>query len=127
VNPRDGAGPVAVVGDEPREAKRVEEPARSKPNLRKKQRTPAPLSEPLKVAEFWKSRHRSETVRLTIGRYNDHVVVDVRVYLVARDGRMSPSKAGVCLAVTRLPELKAMIDKAVRKAVQLGLLDEGRP
>jgi hypothetical protein len=43
-------------------------------------------------------------------------------------GTLAPTKKGVCIDVLRLPELANAINRALAKAVELGLLEvEGGP
>jgi hypothetical protein len=80
------------------------------------------LAEPLKIAEFWKARN-GNSVRVILCTYEGHNIVDVRVYFVAADGKMQPTRKGLALSVRRLPELADAIGKAVVKARELGLID----
>jgi hypothetical protein len=60
---------------------------------------------------------------VTLCTYEGHNIVDVRLYFVADDGRMLPTRRGLALSVLRLPELADAIGKAVVKARELGLID----
>jgi hypothetical protein len=83
-----------------------------------------PMVEPIKIGEFWKNR-RGELVRVTLCSYEDHNLIDIRVHYTAKDGTLQPCRKGLTLAVGKLPELTAALRKAVAKAAELGLLDEG--
>jgi hypothetical protein len=85
------------------------------------------LPEPVKVAELWKNR-RGETIRATLVTYEGRNCFDLRQHFTAHDGRMQPTKKGITVAVLRLPELAAAVNKAVSTARDLGLIDdEGEP
>jgi hypothetical protein len=91
-------------------------------------RTPArgraTLPEPVKVAEFWKNR-RGESIRVTLETYEGRNLVDVRQCRTGDDGKMLMTKRGISLSVLRLPELARAINKALQKAIELGLVDAG--
>ena len=80
------------------------------------------LAEPVKVAEFWKNR-KGESIRATLVTYEGRNCFDLRQHFVAHDGRMQPTKKGITVAVLRLPELAAAVNKAVSVARDLGLID----
>jgi Transcriptional Coactivator p15 (PC4) len=80
------------------------------------------LAEPVSIAEFWANRS-GQSLRVQIGPYGGRAVIDIRKYTSGADGRLHPTKIGVCLVVRRLPELAAAINKALTKARELGLLD----
>ena len=81
------------------------------------------LAEPVKVAEFWKNR-KGESIRATLVTYEGRNCFDLRQHFTAHDGRMRPTKKGITVAVLRLPELAAAVNKAVTVARDLGLIDE---
>jgi hypothetical protein len=85
------------------------------------------LLEPVKVAEFWKNR-RGESIRATLVCYEGRNCFDLRQHFTAHDGKMQPTRKGINIAVLRLPELANAINRALAKAVELGLLEvEGGP
>jgi hypothetical protein len=81
-----------------------------------------PLAEPIKWS-LWRNRARNEEVRVTLCRFNDRPIGDVRIFFTTTDGRMQASKKGVAVDISRLPALADMLAKAVAKARELGLLD----
>ena len=82
------------------------------------------LAEPVKVAEFWKNR-KGESIRATLVTYEGRNCFDLRQHFTAHDGRMQPTKKGITVAVLRLPELAAAVNKAVSVARDLGLIEDG--
>jgi hypothetical protein len=84
-------------------------------------RTPK-LSEPIIVSEFWATRN-GQSVRVQLREFEGRALVDVRRYFTNKEGVLQPTKKGISLAITRLPDLAAAINKAQRKAIELGLLD----
>jgi hypothetical protein len=56
--------------------------------------------------------------------YRDHNLVDIRKHAMNGSGQLVPTPKGIALKITRLPDLAKAIDKAVRKARELGLLTD---
>ena len=81
------------------------------------------LSEPIKVAEFWKNR-KGDTIRITLESYEGHDLASVRQFFTTTDGKLAPTKKGVSIAIARLPYLADAIMKALAKARELGLVAE---
>jgi hypothetical protein len=86
-----------------------------------------PLLAPVEIAKFWKSRDRSEHVRIEISEYKNHCLINVRVWQTGTDGCDRPTVKGIALSVRKLPELHAGITKALAKAHELGLLEKPQP
>jgi Transcriptional Coactivator p15 (PC4) len=80
-----------------------------------------PLTEPVIVAEFWANR-RGESVRIQLREFEGLALVDLRRHYTNADGKMAPTKKGISIAVTRLPDLNRAVAKALQKARELGLL-----
>jgi hypothetical protein len=80
------------------------------------------LSEPVKVAQFWKNR-KGETIRAMLVTYEGRNCFDLRQCFTAHDGKMQPTKKGITVAVLRLLELAAAVNKAVSMARDLGLIE----
>jgi Transcriptional Coactivator p15 (PC4) len=82
------------------------------------------LDAPIPVAKFWKSaRDRTRHIRVELSEYKGHPLVSVRVWQTGSDGCDRPSKQGIALAVRKLPELAAALNRALTRAQALGLLD----
>jgi hypothetical protein len=81
----------------------------------------APLSEP--IAKFWKSRNRTEHVRVELSEYEGHPLINVRIWQTGSDGIDRPTVKGIALGIRKLPELARALAKAEAKALELGLLD----
>ena len=75
----------------------------------------AALPEPIVAAEFWANR-RGESVRVQLREFEGAALVDVRKHYTGADGKLQPTKKGLSLAIRRLPELAAAINKALAKA-----------
>jgi Transcriptional Coactivator p15 (PC4) len=82
------------------------------------------LPEPVEVAKFWKNR-KGDAVIVTLKEYGGKIIVDVRSNFTTKDGKFHPTSKGLALVVLRLPELAAAVNKALAKAKELGLLDDG--
>jgi hypothetical protein len=80
-----------------------------------------PLTEPIIVAEFWANR-RGESIRIQLREFEGLALIDVRKHYTGADGKMAPTKKGISIAVTRLPDLNRAVAKALQKARELGLL-----
>ncbi len=84
------------------------------------------LPEPVVISEFWANRH-GESVRVQLREYEGRALVDVRKHFTATDGKLQPTKKGLSIAIARLPDLAGAINKALSKAIELGLIaDKGR-
>ncbi len=82
------------------------------------------LSEPVEIAKFWKSRNRTEHVRVDLAEYQGHPLINVRVWQTGSDGSDRPTTKGIAMAVRKLPELASALAKAEIRARALGLLDD---
>jgi hypothetical protein len=81
------------------------------------------LQEPVEVAKFWKNR-KGEAVIVTLKDFNGRSIVDIRTHFTTKDGKFQPTGKGLALLVLRLPELAAAVQKALKHARELGLLDD---
>jgi Transcriptional Coactivator p15 (PC4) len=84
---------------------------------------PAPLTEPIQVASFWKNR-RHDAIVVSLSTFKGKNLVDLRMHAMNKAGQLQPTPKGVAMVVLRLPELLAAVTKAHAKAVELGLLDD---
>jgi len=62
-----------------------------------------------------------EHVRISLTAFNGHDLIDGRVF-ASEGGEAKPTRSGVCVNISRLPELRAALDKAETEARRLGLL-----
>jgi hypothetical protein len=87
---------------------------------------PAPLTEPIEIAKWWKSRRRDIAVIVTLSEYEGRPIINIREHFIGSDGCMRPTTRGLAMAVRRLPELSKAIRQALETARKLNLLsDEG--
>ena len=82
------------------------------------------LQEPIVIAKFWKSRNRSEHVRVELSEYEGHPLINVRVWETGSDGIDRPTKKGIALGIRKLPELASSLAKALIEARNLRLIDD---
>jgi hypothetical protein len=83
------------------------------------------LDEPVVISKFWKNRRRRESVWISLGDYEGHCLINVRVYCTGTDGIDRPTSKGVAMGIGKLPELARALARAEAKAIELGLLDGG--
>jgi hypothetical protein len=77
------------------------------------------------IAELPKSA--TETIRVALTTYQGRTGCDIRVYAVYRTtGEVGPTKAGLRVPLTMLPDLRAAIEEAERQARVAGLLGDGK-
>jgi hypothetical protein len=84
-----------------------------------------PLDEPVIVSEFWVTRS-GQSVRVQLREFEGRALIDLRRHYTGKDGTLQPTKKGLSIAVTRLPELVTAINKALGKARELGLIADGK-
>jgi hypothetical protein len=87
-------------------------------------RRPA-LDQPIEVAKFFKNR-RKDIIVVSLSTFEGRNLVDVRQFFTNEQGQIRPTSKGVAMVVLRLPELAAAINKALKQAQELGLLDDKR-
>jgi hypothetical protein len=83
-----------------------------------------PLPEPIVIDRFWKNR-RKDAVIIQLSSYEGHNLVDLRTHSMSSDGKLLPTKKGLAVSILRLPELAKAVNKALARARELGLVDDG--
>jgi hypothetical protein len=81
------------------------------------------LAEPVVIDRFWKNR-RKDAVVTSLRSYEGFNLCDLRVNYMSKAGKLEPTPKGLCVVVTRLPDLAKAINKALARAKELGLIDE---
>jgi Transcriptional Coactivator p15 (PC4) len=81
------------------------------------------LAEPVIVHQCWANR-RHDALVVSLSTFKDINIIDVRKHSMSKDGRLQPTPKGIALKVTRLPDLLEGVKKAVKKAHELGLIDD---
>jgi hypothetical protein len=82
------------------------------------------LAEPVVVDRFFANR-RKDVITTTLQAYKGHLLVDLRKHIVNREGITVPTGKGITVKITRLPDLAKSITKALAKARELGLVEQG--
>lgn len=81
------------------------------------------LDQPLEVAKFFKNR-RKDVIVVSLSTFEGKNLVDVRQHFHNEQGQMRPTGKGVAMVVLRLPDLAKAINKALKQARELGLIDD---
>jgi hypothetical protein len=69
-------------------------------------------------------KNSQETIRVTIGTFNNRPIAGLRVWFRAEDGSWRPSRSGIAFHVRLLPQLSEALLNAVNEARQQGLLSD---
>lgn len=92
----------------------------------KKSAIAALRGQPVEIAKFWKTaRDRRHAVVVKLQEYEGWPLVDMRVAATGNDGISRPTNKGLALNIAKLPELIKALQKAERRAREMGLLDGG--
>ena len=67
------------------------------------------MSEPECIYKF--EKNSAEEVRVSLTTYNGKDYIDIRVFYLADDGEMRPTKKGLTVSVVLLPELSTAVEK----------------
>jgi hypothetical protein len=78
---------------------------------------------PIVIAEW--PRNKRETIRVALDEYQGRQTIDCRVWWHDNDGVLRPGKSGLTLAVKHLPALADAVGKALARAIELRLVDDG--
>lgn len=79
------------------------------------------LAEPVTIGSFWANRAHDACV-VTLSTFKGHNLIDVRKHTMNGHGQLVPTPRGITLKITRLRDLAKELDKAIRKAIELGLI-----
>jgi hypothetical protein len=89
-------------------------------------RKPSPLAEPILIAT-WRKNRGAAAIRVTLKNYEGQPVVDVRTFMNPPEGGPPQPAHGFTCGVRHLRTLNKAIYAALRRAAELGLLDEESP
>jgi Transcriptional Coactivator p15 (PC4) len=81
------------------------------------------LDEPIVISKFWKNRQHHAIVT-SLSTFEGRNLIDVRMHRMNNAGCLVPTPKGISLVVLRLPELALAVNKALAKAIELGLIDD---
>lgn len=82
----------------------------------------APLAEPYTVAKIFKNRQQTEIVHISLSTYEQHNLINVRIFTTGSDGIDRATVKGISMSVRKLPQLARALAKAEAKARELGLI-----
>lgn len=83
---------------------------------------PPPLAEPIEW-RLWKNRQRRDAIVVSPSTYEGRNLFGIRLHTTSPDGKMLPTGKGVSMVIGRLPELAQAVNRAMKRAQALGLLD----
>ena len=96
-------------------------PNRGKENLRARS--------PELIREFRRSRR--EIVRVSLDRYKESDLINIRAWFIDAEGELRPTRDGIALAVKHLPALAQALHDALTRAQELGIVtadsEEAKP
>jgi Transcriptional Coactivator p15 (PC4) len=69
---------------------------------------------PILVAES--PRNEREVLRMTLGKYQERISIDVRIWFLVKGGEPRPSRQGISLRLTEISD----IQDSLRKAEKIG-------
>jgi hypothetical protein len=78
------------------------------------------LPQPVQADAFWRNR-RHQAVVSKFSTHEGRNIFDVRIHEM-QNGRLVPTTKGVAIVVARLPDLAKSLKKAMKLAIELGLL-----
>ena len=67
-------------------------------------------------------KNAREEIRVSLGEFNGHQLLNLRVWFEAEDGSMRPGKSGLAFRVDRLEEFHKTIGHALVVAKRKGLV-----
>jgi hypothetical protein len=82
--------------------------------------------QPIEIGKFFKNR-KGDFVVVQIKQFEGITFVDIRQFFTSEDGKSFPTKKGVAIGLRKLDELAGLINKAIAKVRELGLLREDQP
>jgi Transcriptional Coactivator p15 (PC4) len=85
------------------------------------------LTERVETGKIWKSpRAKEKVIVAAFNPYEGRNLFDLREHVIGADDIMRPSPRGIAMVVEKLPELAGIVNAALRKAIERGLLaDDG--
>jgi hypothetical protein len=83
-----------------------------------------PIAEPIEIGRFFKNR-KGDFIVVQIKQFEGVVFADARQFFTDADGVSRPTKKGLAISLRHLPELIALLGKALVRARELRLIREG--
>jgi hypothetical protein len=78
--------------------------------------------EPVIISQFSKNR-KHDAIIVSLRTFEGRNFLDIRTHAM-KDGCLVPTPKGVTVAIPRIRELHKAVNAAVKKAAELGLLDD---
>jgi hypothetical protein len=79
------------------------------------------LREPIEIGKFFKNR-KGDVIVVQIKSFEGVIFADARQFFTGADGISRPTKKGLAITLRHLPELVELLDKALTRARELGLI-----
>jgi hypothetical protein len=79
----------------------------------------------IEIAEFTKNSR--EAVRVGLSEFKGYKLLQLRAWAKKEDGTAIPTKSGLSVQVHLIPQLRAALDEAEKRAREIGWLKEGGP
>jgi hypothetical protein len=73
--------------------------------------------------KLWKNRQRRDAIVVSLSTFEGRNLFAIRLHTTSQDGKMLPTSKGVSVMIGRLPELAQAVNRALKKAQALELLD----
>jgi Transcriptional Coactivator p15 (PC4) len=83
---------------------------------------------PILIGQF--PANARDTARVSLEKYKGYDLVCIGKWYVGQDGELLPGRGGFKVQVRHLPQLKQLVDLALAKAIEVGLVpssDGGTP
>ncbi|MCG2639655.1 MULTISPECIES: transcriptional coactivator p15/PC4 family protein [Bradyrhizobium] len=80
------------------------------------------IAEPIEVYKGWINR-KHDAVVVNLQTWQGNNLVDIRKWIMDRDGRLKASPKGIAISVRRLRDLHNALGRAIAKAEELKLID----
>src|SRR5258707_15304100 len=83
---------------------------------------------PIHIGDF--PANSRDTARVSLEKYKGYDLVCIGKWYVGQDGELLPGRGGFKVQVRHLPQLKQLVDLALAKAIEVGLVpssDGGTP
>jgi hypothetical protein len=85
---------------------------------------PIAENEPIEIHKMSRDR-RGNALVFSLKSYQGRAFFDLRTYYTGQDGIFKPTAKGITASPSKLPEIAKAIVKAIDRARELGLLDDG--
>jgi hypothetical protein len=83
--------------------------------------------QPIEIGKFFKNR-KGDFVVVAIKEFQGIRYLDIRQFFTGDDGKSFPTKKGIAVRLHKLEELAGLINNAIAKAHELGLIrEDGEP